>query len=55
MPMIASTSSVWPLPSTPAMPSTSPAWMVEVDVAEHRAAEAVDDLEVLDAELHVAR
>ena len=25
MPMIVSTSSVWPLPSTPAMPSTSPA------------------------------
>ncbi len=28
MPMIASTSSAWPFPSTPAMPSTSPAWMV---------------------------
>lgn len=26
--MIASTSSAWPLPSTPAMPSTSPLWMV---------------------------
>ena len=26
--MIASTSSAWPLPSTPATPSTSPAWMV---------------------------
>ena len=29
MPMIASTSSAWPLPSTPAMPSTSPRWIVE--------------------------
>ena len=28
--MIASTSSAWPLPSTPAMPSTSPAWMLSV-------------------------
>ena len=28
MPMIVSTSSAWPLPSTPAMPSTSPLWMV---------------------------
>ena len=27
MPMIDSTSSAWPLPSTPAMPSTSPLWM----------------------------
>ena len=27
MPTRVSTSSVWPLPSTPAMPSTSPAWM----------------------------
>ena len=33
MPMIVSTSSAWPLPSTPAMPSTSPRWIVEVDVA----------------------
>ncbi|EPJ40977.1 putative ABC transporter ATP-binding protein YufO [Streptomyces afghaniensis 772] len=29
-PMSASTSSVWPLPSTPAMPRTSPAWMVKL-------------------------
>ena len=29
MPTTASTSSVWPLPSTPAMPSTSPAWIVK--------------------------
>src|SRR6266545_1329319 len=29
MPISASTSSAWPLPSTPAMPSTSPAWMVK--------------------------
>ncbi len=29
MPMIASTSSDWPLPSTPAMPRTSPLWMVK--------------------------
>ena len=29
MPMMASTSSAWPLPSTPAMPSTSPRWIVE--------------------------
>ena len=28
MPMITSTSSAWPLPSTPAMPTISPAWMV---------------------------
>ncbi len=28
-PMSASTSSVCPLPSTPAMPRTSPAWMVK--------------------------
>ena len=28
--MMASTSSVWPLPSTPAMPRTSPLWMVKV-------------------------
>ena len=41
--MIASTSSAWPLPSTPAMPSTSPAWMVEVDVVEQRAAVDVGD------------
>lgn len=30
MPMMASTSSDWPLPSTPAMPRTSPLWMVKV-------------------------
>ncbi len=30
MPMIASTSSAWPLPSTPAMPSTSPRWIVKL-------------------------
>ena len=29
MPMMASTSSAWPLPSTPAMPSTSPRWMAK--------------------------
>ncbi|CAM5669981.1 hypothetical protein SGLAM104S_02439 [Streptomyces glaucescens] len=29
-PISASTSSVWPLPSTPAMPRTSPAWMVKL-------------------------
>ena len=29
MPMMASTSSAWPLPSTPAMPRTSPLWMVK--------------------------
>ncbi len=28
MPMMTSTSSAWPLPSTPAMPTISPAWMV---------------------------
>ena len=34
MPMIASTSSAWPLPSTPAMPRTSPLWIVKRDVVE---------------------
>jgi hypothetical protein len=43
MPMMASTSSVWPLPSTPAMPRTSPRWMVNVDVVEQRRASAVDE------------
>ena len=33
-PMIASTSSVWPLPSTPAMPTTSPRWIVNDTFAE---------------------
>ena len=37
MPMIASISSVWPLPSTPAMPTISPRWTLEVDVARARA------------------
>ena len=36
MPMIVSTSSAWPLPSTPAMPSTSPRVDVEADVVEQR-------------------
>ncbi len=30
MPMMASTSSAWPLPSTPAMPRTSPRWISKV-------------------------
>ena len=29
MPMMASTSSAWPLPSTPAMPRTSPRWILK--------------------------
>ena len=33
-PISASTSSAWPLPSTPARPSTSPRWMVERDVVD---------------------
>ena len=34
--MIASTSSAWPLPSTPAMPTTSPSRTVEADVVDQR-------------------
>ena len=34
MPMIVSTSSAWPLPSTPAMPSTSPRRMSKRDVGQ---------------------
>ena len=30
MPMIASTSSAWPLPSTPARPTISPRWMTRL-------------------------
>ena len=39
-PMIASTSSAWPLPSTPAMPTTSPSRTVEVDTSSTSGAAA---------------
>ena len=43
MPMIASTSSRWPLPSTPAMPTISPRCTVKDDVVEQRPRAVLDD------------
>ena len=50
MPMIVSTSSVWPLPSTPAMPSTSPERTTMSSVVEQRAAVRGAQREALDAQ-----
>ena len=55
MPITASTSSVWPLPSTPAMPSTSPAWMTRSMSVEHGAAGRVVDRQVAHLEEHAGR
>ena len=41
--MSASISSVWPLPSTPAMPTISPRWMSKRDVVEGGPAAGVGD------------
>ena len=54
-PVIASISSVCPLPSTPAMPTISPARTVERDAAHLGDAAVVDDVEVIDREQDVAR
>ena len=51
MPMITSTSSAWPLPSTPAMPTISPAWIVsEMSSSTLRLSSAPCEDEVLDAQ-----
>ena len=47
-PRMASVSSVWPLPCTPATPRTSPARMVKLMPSTWRVAGRVDDAEVLD-------
>ena len=50
MPMMTSTSSAWPLPSTPAMPRTSPAWIVREMSSRTGRPETPCEGEVLDPE-----
>ena len=55
MPEIASISSDWPLPATPAMPTISPAANVERDVVDHGDAARILDRQVLDRKLDLGR
>ena len=48
-PTIASTSSSWPLPATPAMPRISPARTSKLDAVDDLVAAIVVDVQVLDA------
>jgi hypothetical protein len=54
MPEIACSSSDWPLPATPAMPTISPARTSKRDILDHIDAAAVADRQVLDREHDVA-
>ena len=51
---MASTSSVWPLPWTPAIATISPAWTVEVQAVDGRVAAVVADDEVVQLEDRLA-
>src|SRR3954454_10732468 len=50
IPMIDSTSSAWPLPSTPAMPRTSPLWMSKLMSSSSGRASGPGQAEVRDGE-----
>ena len=54
-PVSASISSVWPFPSTPAIPTISPGADVERDAAHLLDSAVVADVKILDLEQHVAR
>ena len=54
-PVIASISSVWPLPSTPAMPTISPARTAKETPLHLLDPAVVEDVEILDLEQRLAR
>ena len=53
MPARTSSSSVWPLPETPAMPTISPARTLRADIVEQAHAAPVDQAEMLGLEQHL--